>query len=604
MEVLMTEAQKIPRRDQVPAEHTWDLTTIYADIAAWDQDVARLDQMLPEVAALQGTIGQGADQLLRALTLRDEVFNILYSLYIYASHRKDSDSTDPSGQALDERAGSLVARISAALAFIEPEILAIAPDTIAAWLDQEPKLKIYDYELAELARQREHIRSAEVEGILAQYGDVTRAPSEIFDILTNADLQFPTIEDERGEPLQLSHARYGRLMESQDRRVRRDAFKGYYSSYKSIQNTLGTTLAAEVRSHTLNARVRGYQSALEAALQPRDIPLDVYHNLIATINANLPRLHRYMGMRRRLMGLEDLRVYDMYAPLVPQADVAVPYQEATETVHAAFAPLGDEYGAALKKAFSSRWIDVYENVGKRSGAYSGGAYSTSPFILLNYQDRLRDMFTLAHELGHAMHSFFTRANQPFVYGHYTIFVAEVASTLNEALLTDYLLKTRNEPALRKNLIVQQLDDIRATIFRQTMFAEFELDIHRRTEAGEPQTAEALSKNYYDLVARYHGAGVKLDDEIAFEWSRIPHFYSSFYVYQYATGLSAALALSRQIIAEGQPAVDRYLNFLRSGSSRSSIDLLRDAGVDMTTPQPIQAAMDTFDKLLDELEAMA
>jgi oligoendopeptidase F len=599
----MIEAQKVPRRDQVPLEHTWDLAKIYATTEAWDQDVARLEGMLPEVAAMQGTLGHGADKLLRALTLRDDIFNILYSLYVYASHRKDSDSTDPAGQALDERAGSLVARISAALAFIEPEILAIPQETITSWLNQEPKLKIYSYELEELARQREHIRSAEVEGILAQYGDVTRAPGEIFDILTNADLQFPTIEDEQGQPLQLSHARYGRLMESADRRVRRDAFKGYYSSYKTIQNTLGTTLAAEVRSHTVNARVRGYQSALEAALQPRDIPLDVYHNLIATVNANLPRMHRYMGVRQRLMGLDDLRVYDLYAPLVAEADVEVPYKEATETVQAAFAPLGREYAEALGKAFSSRWIDVYENVGKRSGAYSGGAYSTPPFILLNYQHRLRDMFTLAHELGHSMHSHFTRSNQPFVYGRYTIFVAEVASTLNEALLTDYLLKTRDDPALRKQLIVQQLDDIRATIVRQTMFAEFELDIHQRTEAGEPQTADALSKRYYDLVARYHGPGVTLDDEIASEWSRIPHFYYNFYVYQYATGLSAALALSRQIISEGQPAVDRYLNFLRSGSSRSSIDLLREAGVDMTTPQPIQAAMETFDTLLDELEAL-
>ncbi|HEU5098634.1 MAG TPA: oligoendopeptidase F [Roseiflexaceae bacterium] len=600
----MTEAQKVPRRDELPIEHTWDLTKIYTDTEAWERDVARLDGMLPEVAALQGTIDQGADKLLRALTLRDEVFNTLYSLYVYASHRKDSDSTDPSGQALDERAGSLVARISAALAFIEPEILAVPQETISSWLDQEPKLKIYTHELEELARQREHIRSAEVEGILAQFGDITRAPSDIFEILTNADLQFPTIQDDRDHPIQLSHARYGRLMEHPDRRVRRDAFKGYYSSYKTIQNTLGTTLVANVRSHTLNARVRGYKSALEAALQPRDIPLDVYHNLIATVNANLPRVHRYMSLRQRMMGLEDLRVYDVYAPLVADADVSVPYQEAAETVKSAFAPLGGEYGEAIGKAFSSRWIDVYENVGKRSGAYSGGAYSTPPFILLNYQERLRDVFTLAHELGHSMHSYFTRSNQPFVYGSYTIFVAEVASTLNEALLNDFLLKTRDDPTLRKQLIVQQLDDIRATIVRQTMFAEFELDIHQRTEAGEPLTSDALSKSYYDLVARYHGPSVTLDDEIAFEWSRIPHFYYNFYVYQYATGLSAALALSRQIISEGQPAVDRYLNFLRSGSSRSSIDMLRDAGVDMTTPQPIQAAMDRFEQLIDELEAMA
>ena len=600
----MTEAQKVPRRDEVPVEHTWDLGTVYADQEAWERDVARMESMLPEVAALQGTIAQGAGALLRALRLRDQVSQLLGQLYIYASHRKDSDSTDPVGQALDERAGSLYAKVSAALAFIEPEILAVPDETIAGWLKEERQLQVYAFELEELSRQRAHVRSAEVEGLLAQFSDVTRAPQEIFDILTNADLKFPPIEDEQGQAIQLSHARYGRLMEHKDRRVRRDAFKNYYSGYQGIRNTLGTTLAAEVRSHVLNARVRGYESSLHAALDPRDIPVDVYHNLVKTINANLPRVHRYMEIRKRILGLDELRIYDMYAPLVPQADVAVPYGEARDLVSAAFAPLGAEYGAALEKAFSSRWIDVYENVGKRSGAYSGGTYGTPSFILLNYQDRLRDMFTLAHELGHSMHSYFTRSTQPFVYGRYTIFVAEVASTLNEALLTEHLLKTRSEPALRKQLIVQQLDDIRATIVRQTMFAEFELDIHQRSEAGEPLTADLLNKIYYDLVARYHGPGVTLDDEIAYEWSRIPHFYYNFYVYQYATGLSAALALSGKIVEEGQPAVDRYLRFLSSGSSRSSIDMLRDAGVDMTTPAPIQAAMDAFDRLVDELEALA
>ncbi len=600
----MNETQTVPRRDQMPTEYTWDLGLIYADTAAWEADVARIEALLPGLAALQGTLTQGAGQLLQALTLSDEVTKILYQLYVYASMRNDSDSTDPSGQALDERAGSLVARISAALAFIEPEILAIPAEQLSAWVDSEPGLAIYRYKLSELARQRAHVRSAEVEELLAEFSDVTRAPRTIFEILTNADLKFPEIKDEQGLPLQLSHARYGRLLESPDRRVRRDAFTNNYSGNKSILNTHGTTLAAEIRSHALEARVRGYSSSLEAALDPRDIPLDVYTNLIATINANLPKLHRYMELRRRLMGLDDLHIYDTYAPLVPQADVAVPYPEAREVVSAAFQPLGADYAAAISSAFGSRWIDVYENVGKRSGAYHNGAYTTPPFILLNYQDRMRDVFTLAHELGHAMHSYFTKRTQPFVYGSYTIFVAEVASTLNEALLTDHLLKTRDNPQLRKQLIVQQLDDIRATIFRQTMFAEFELDLHRRSEAGEPLTSDTLNKSYSELVQRYQGPPVTLDDEIAFEWARIPHFYYGFYVYQSATGLSAALALSRQILDEGQPAVDRYLRFLSSGSSRSSIELLRGAGVDMTTPAPVQAAMDRFDQLVDELEALS
>ncbi|MFL5805024.1 MAG: oligoendopeptidase F [Roseiflexaceae bacterium] len=600
----MPAAQKVPRRDEIPVEYTWDLTLMYPDDAAWEQDVAQLEAMIPESAALQGTIGQGPRALLRALKLRDDVGLRLYQIYRYASQRQDSDSTDPAGQALAERAGSVVAKLGTATAFIEPEILAIPEETIAAWLREEPGLQVYTYALEELARQRAHVRSAEVEGVLAQFYDVTRATGEIFEILTNADLDFPTIEDETGQTVKLSHARYGRFIENQDRRVRSEAFKGMFGTFGRFRTTLGTTLAAEVRGHVVNARIRNYGSALEAALQPKDIPLDVYHNLIATINANLPRLHRYMRVRKRLMGLDELRFYDLYAPLVPQADIDVPYSEATAVVRAAFAPLGEDYAAALQRAFSGRWIDVYENIGKRSGAYSAGSHKSAPFMLLNYQDRLRDTFTLAHELGHSMHSFFSWRSQPFVYSNYTLFVAEVASTLNEALLTDHLLKTRDDPALRKHLIVQQLEDIRATLFRQTMFAEFELDIHRRTEASEPLTADTLSKPYFELVARYLGPDVTLDEEIAWEWARIPHFYYNFYVYQYATGLSAALALSKQIIAEGQPAVARYLRFLSSGSSRSSIDLLRDAGVDMATPAPIQQAMDQFDALLDELETMS
>jgi oligoendopeptidase F len=601
----MTEAQRIPRREEIPVEYTWDLTTVYADDAAWDADVARLEADLPEVTDLiAGTIGQSAEALLRALRARDDIEARLWQIYVFAGRRSDSDTGDSAGQALNERAGSIVARASAALAFIEPEILAIPEEKIAGWLAELPDLKLYDYALQRLAAQRKHILTAEIESILAEYSDITRAPSEIFEILTNADLKFPEIQDEQGQTVQLSHGRYGRFLESQDRRVRRDTFKGYYGGYQSIRNTLGTTLAAEIRSHTLNARLRGYASSLEAALKPNDIPIDVYQNLITTVNANLSRLHRYMRVRKRLMGLDELRIYDLYASLVPQADVEVRYAEASTLVQTAFKPLGAEYGAVVAQTFSSRWIDVYENQGKRSGAYSNGSYTTAPFILMNYQSRLRDVFTLAHELGHSMHSYFTRQRQPFVYGNYTLFVAEVASTLNEALLTAHLLAERDDPALRKYLVVQQLEDIRTTLFRQTMFAEFELDMHQRAEAGEPLTADSLSKRYYDMVARYHGPEVVLDDEIALEWARIPHFYYNFYVYQYATGLSAALALNKQIVAEGQPAVERYLKFLSSGSSKSSIDLLREAGVDMATPAPIQAAMDTFDALLDELEALS
>lgn len=601
---MTIDTQRVPTRAEAAAEHTWDLSLIFPDLAAWEQELVSAEAQANELAALQGTLGDDPEQLLGALRLRDETARSLYAIYVYANHLKDSDATNAASQGLAERAGSFVARLSAVLAFVEPEILSIPEERLALWLREEAGLHLYSYELEKLSRQRAHIRSAEVEALLAQFSDVTRAPYEIYEMLSDSDMQFPSITDEQNTTVQLSHARYGRFMESSDRRVRRDAFTGYYSAFRPFRNTIATTLSAAVRTHVLDARVRSYGSALEAALKPNEIPPEVYHNLLNTVEANLPRLHRYMELRKRLMGLDDLRIYDLYVPPVPDVALQIPYPEATELMQAAFAPLGGAYAAALERAFGSRWIDVYENVGKRSGAYSGGSYSTPPFVLLNYQDRLNDAFTLAHELGHSMHSFFTRSTQPFVYGNYTIFVAEVASTLNEALLTDYLLKNRDDEKLRRRLIVQQLEDVRTTIFRQTMFATFELDMHARVEAGEPLTADGLSERYYNLVAKYHGPAVALNDEIAFEWARIPHFYYNFYVYQYATGLSAALALTRQLVDEGQPAVDRYLRFLSSGSSQSSIELLRTAGVDMTTAAPVQAAMDSFDGLLDQLEALA
>ncbi len=597
-------ANQVPTRAEIPVEYTWDLSQIFADVPAWEQELSAVEARAQELAALQGTLAQGPAQLLAALNLRDEVARRLYALYIYALHRKDSDGTDPVGQGLAERASSFAARMQAVLAFIEPEILTIPAETLDEWLAATPGLQVYRYALEKLNRQRAHIRSAEVEQVMAAFSDIVRAPYATFSMLTDSDLQFPTIEDEQGQPVKLSHARYGRLLESPDRRVRRDAFKGYYSAFLPFRNTIATTLGAAIRSHVIEARLRNYGSALEAALAPNEIPVEVYHNLIATVEANLPRFHHYLEVRRRLMGLDELHFYDLYVQPVPDVEMTIPYREACDLMRAAFRPLGDEYGAALEQMFTRRWIDVYENVGKRSGAYSGGSYGTPPYILLNYQDRLRDVFTLAHELGHSLHSYFTRSTQPFVYGEYTIFVAEVASTLNEALLTHYMLQSGADEALRRRLLAQQIEEIRGTIFRQTMFAAFELWMHEQAERGHPLTADALSQHYRELVARYHGPALVIDDELAYEWMRIPHFYYRFYVYQYATGLSAALALSRQIINEGQPAIDRYLRFLRSGSSRSSIDLLRDAGVDMTSPAPIQAAMDTFAELVSQLEQLA
>ncbi|HMO59185.1 MAG TPA: M3 family oligoendopeptidase, partial [Roseiflexaceae bacterium] len=397
----MSETQNVPRRDEIPIEHTWDLTTVYADDTAWEAAIGQLEEMLPAIAALQGQATSSAQALLATLRTRDEALTQLYQIYVYAERRKDTDTGDPAGQALSQRAGTLLARITSALAFIEPEILSADEEQINAWQRETPDLALYGYELDQLMRRRQHVRSAEVEGLMAQFSDVTRAASDIFAVLTNADLSFPTIEDEQGQPVQISHARYGRLLKSNDRRVRRDVFKGYYSGYQGIRNTLGTALASQIRTHVLNAQVRNYGSALEAALAPNDIPVEVYDTLVTTINANLHRLHRYMEVRKKIMGLDELRIYDLYAPLVPEAELEVSYAEAQTISRAAFAPLGEAYVSAVNTCFDSRWIDVYENVGKRSGAYSDGSYTTPPFILLNYQNRLDDLFTLAHEMGHS-----------------------------------------------------------------------------------------------------------------------------------------------------------------------------------------------------------
>ena len=599
----MIETQEIRARADVPVEYTWDLSTVFEDSAAWERAVAEVEAMKPELAALQGTVAASAASLVHALSVTEAAAMQVERIYVYAKMRKDTEGNDPRAQGLESRGASLYAQIGAALSFLEPEILSIPPENLAAWQQSEAALQPYAYYLDHLMRMRAHVRSAEVEAVIAEFSDVTRAPIDTFDALTNVDLSFPTVEDDDGQPVTLSDTRYLTFLRSPNRRLRRDTFKAFFTTYGSVRTTLATTLGATVREHVLAARLRQYPSALAASLEPNDIPVAVYGTLIETIHANLPRLHRYMTVRKRRLGLDELHPYDLYAPLIPDVTDSFDYDTGRRLVREAFRPLGEEYGSGLSLVLDKRWIDVYENAGKQSGAYSGGSYNTPPFILLNYQDRLSDVNTLAHELGHSLHSYFTRKNQPFVSGDYTTFVAEVASTLNEALLTAHLLEITRDVGMRTRLIVEQLEGIRSTIFRQTMFAEFELAIHQRVEAGEALTADWLSAQYLDLARQYYGPELVIDEELGTEWAFIPHFYYNFYVYQYATGKSAALALARQILVEGEPAVQRYLTFLRSGSSQSPIDLLRAAGVDMTTPTPIQQSMDQFQTLLSDLEAL-
>jgi oligoendopeptidase F len=599
----MSSAQAVPARSELPVERTWNLGLIFADQAAWEAEVAAIEALAGELMLLSGTLGQSAEQLTLALQLRDGVAERLYRVYVYASHLRDADGNDPAAQGLAERAGAFAARIAAMGAFIEPEMLAIDEATLRAWLDGHAPLALYRRQIERLLLQRAHVRSAEVEQVLAELSDVIGSPYNLFETFTNSDMIMPSITLPDGSVVQLSHGRYGRFLEHPDRTVREATFRRYYSAYAPYRNTLATTLSATVRAAVTGARLRGYSSALEGALTPNEIPTDVYRTLISTVEANLSAFHRYLAVRKELMGLDELHFFDLNVPPVPDVELSFPYDKAVDMMRAAFAPLGAEYLSELERAFSGRWIDVYENKGKRSGAYSGGAYGSPAYILMNYQDRLNDVFTLAHELGHSMHSSFTRKTQLFPYGDYTIFVAEVASTLNEALLTDHLLATSDDVSLKRRLIVQQLEEVRGTLFRQTMFAAFELLIHEMAERGEPLTDAALSAAYFELVKKYHGEVLTADEELAFEWARVPHFYYNFYVYQYATGLSAALALHRGIVHEGAPAVERYLNFLRSGSSQSPIDLLKLAGVDMTSAEPIQAAIDHFRELTEQLAAL-
>ncbi|HLY64951.1 MAG TPA: oligoendopeptidase F [Chloroflexota bacterium] len=593
----------LPARSELASEFTWDLESIYPTAEAWESDLKALASRLPELETFQGKLGQSATQMAAALTLRDELDVTLGKLYSYAHMKHDEDSTQPAAQALHDRVVGLFARFGAAAAFFTPEIVALEPETVERWLREEPELASYRFLLESTLRQKPHVRSTEVEGLLAQNREVARGPSTIYDMLQDADMKFPRIRDEHGEEVELTHGRYIPFQQSADRRVRQESFAALYSTYAAYRNTIAASYATSVKADVFYARAHHYDSAQQAAMDGDNIPLEVYSNLVSTVESRLDLMQRYLRLRKRVMGLDELHMYDVYAHLVPNAKKVIPYAEAKEGVQAAVSALGSDYREAASHGLASRWVDVYETPGKASGAYSSGSYGTHPFILMNYQDNLDGVYTLAHELGHSMHSYYTRATQPPVYADYSLFVAEVASITNEALLTQHLLQQEMDVDTRKALINNELEKYRGTLFRQTMFAHFEQETHRLVEAGEALTSEALNQFYFDLVTTYFAPECVIDEPVAFEWSRIPHFYRAFYVYQYSTGISAATALARGILNEGQPAIDRYRRFLAAGGSDYPINLLRDAGVDMTSPEPVRAALDHFEGLLQQFEAL-
>lgn len=596
--------QTLPLRQEVPEHLTWDLTTIYKSDEEWESAFKEIQQLVTESGQYQGKLGESSETLLAALRFRDTLFDKASNLYVYAHLKMDQDTANPTYQSLHSRAGSLISQLMAAVSYFDPEILSIDEAKLAGFLEENADLRLYEHLLDELSISRPYILSEKEEALLASAGEVLGSSSDTFNTLNNADIRFPTIKNEDGESVEITHGRYGKLLESKDRSVREAAFKGVYQVYEGLKNTLASTLSGQVKKSNFYARVRGYKSAREAALSGNHIPEEVYDSLLESVNNNLPLLHRYVKLRQQLLGIEDLRMYDLYTPLSNDVDLNFTYEEAKEVVLEGLKPLGEEYQAILKEAFDSRWIDVTENKGKRSGAYSSGAYSTSPYILLNWQDNIDNVFTLAHELGHSVHSYYTRNNQPFIYGDYSIFLAEVASTTNENLLTDYLLKKYDDPKIRAYLLNHYLDGFKGTVFRQSQFAEFEHKIHQADQGGEALTADYLTETYADINKKFYGTEVMhYDKEIGYEWSRIPHFYMNYYVFQYATGFSAASALSQKILDEGQSAVDDYIAYLKAGNSDFPIDVLKKAGVDMTTSKPVDDALVVFEKRLTELETL-
>lgn len=599
----MSETTKLPNREDLPEKLTWDLTPIFSSNQEFDEKYEELTEELKNSEQYKGTLGNGATAFLEALEFVLTMYRKVELIYVYSHLKNDQDTTNTTYQALYARAGSLLSKVSEAIAWYEPEVLQLSDEQIWQYFEEEPKLEVYRHYVKQMVDNRAHILSADQEALLAGAGEIFGASSGTFAVLNNADLEFPTITGENGEKIQLSHGVYGQLLESTNREVREAAFKGLYSVYAQFRNTFASTLGTHIKGHNFKAKARRYASAREAALSNNHIPESVYDTLVTVVNKHLPLLHRYMELRKRLLNVDTLHMYDLYTPVLGEAPIKFTYEEAVEKAIESLAPMGEEYLTVVKEAFSNRWIDVVENKGKRSGAYSSGSYDTNPYILMNWHDTLDQLFTLVHEMGHSVHSYFTRSNQPFVYGDYSIFLAEIASTTNENILTEHLLATEEDPRVRAYVLNHYLDGFKGTIFRQTQFAEFEHFMHQEDAKGTPLTSEYLSESYGELNAKYYGPAVEKDPEIKDEWARIPHFYYNYYVYQYSTGFSAASALAKKIWENEPGALDAYLTYLKAGNSDYPVEVMKKAGVDMTQAAYIEDAMAVFEQRLNELEAL-
>ncbi len=593
--------EKVPTRDEIAPHHMWDLTDLFESDQAWESAFRGVSEKLKDFEKYQGKLGQSPDMLLECLELSEEASIQMGLLYSYAAKKRDQDLGNTTYQAMSQRAQSLMTKMANATAFMEPEILSISEEKLERFLKESEELRLYEHHLEDIRRVKDHILSKEQEELLAITTDVMAGSFQAFRMMTNADFTWDTITDEEGNQVEMSQGRYYLYMTSPDRRVRHDAYKELYVPYEAHLNTITSLLTTSLKADVFYSRARKYDSALAAALSGPNVPVEVYHNLVNTLNDNLEPLHRWAEIKKRVLDLDELHPYDTYAPLFPEFEKTYTYEEAQEIIKIALEPLGEKVQNILDRAFNERWIDVYENVGKRGGAYSSGAYGVHPYILMNFDGTLTSVSTLAHELGHTMHSYLTNEVQPYIYADYAIFNAEVASTTNEALLFRYLIEHAGSEEEKLSLLQEYIQRFGSTFYRQTRFAEFDLLVHEMVENDEPLTHEVLNESFGKHYQKFWGPAMVVDEEESISWSRIPHFYYNFYVYTYATSFAASQAIVKGILEEGDPAVSRYLEFLSSGRSDYPVELLAKAGVDMSTPEPIKATTRTMHGLLDQIE---
>ncbi len=593
---------KVMKREEQRLEDTWDLTNIFESDEAFETALKDVEQYLDKGEKFKDGI-DSKEALLEALETEREISVMVRKIYIYAHLKHDQDTSNDTYTAMEGRVRSVLIKINTAWSFLTPAIMNIDEDTLNEWA-QDPSLSEFKFDLEKLNKTRAHVLSDKEESILAQAGEVMSTPTQTFSMFNNADLEFPLVKDKDGNTYSLSQGTYIDHVKSEDRVLRQSAYENLYQTYRKFENTISSTLQGVVSAHAFEAKVRGYNSSRHQALSRNFIPETVYDNLVKTVNDNLPLLHKYTELRKRILGLDELKMYDMYTPLVKDVEFDMTYENAKEWMLKSLEPMGTEFTDIVKEGLENRWVDVYENKGKRSGAYSSGTYGTNPYILMNWTNSVNNLFTLTHEFGHSVHSYLSRKYQTSNQSGYSIFVAEVASNFNEALLADYMMKNLDDDKKKMYLLNEQLDGFRGSVFRQTMFAEFEHEIHTLKEAGTPLTAGTLNKLYGELNKKYFGDAVSYDDNIASEWARIPHFYMNYYVYQYSTGYAAAQTLADQVLKGGSEVAERYMNeFLKKGSSDYPINVLKNAGVDMTTTEPIESAMKVFERQLNELEAL-